>query len=64
MELTPVQRRTLERLIGTGQRPTFAADLVPRLRDRIEEAARAFEPAEPTHGTPNGTIPEAAQNPR
>jgi hypothetical protein len=47
VELTPVQRRTLERLIGTGERPTFPADLVPRLRDRIEEAARAFEPAEP-----------------
>src|SRR5512132_2558464 len=47
MELTSVQRRTLERLIGTDARPIFAADLVPRLRDRIEEAARAFEPSEP-----------------
>jgi hypothetical protein len=47
MELTPVQQRTLERLIGTEPRPTFPADLVPRLRDRIEEAARAFEPVEP-----------------
>jgi hypothetical protein len=45
--LTPVQRRTLERLIGTAERPTFPTDLVPRLRDRIEEAARAFEPSEP-----------------
>jgi hypothetical protein len=47
MELTSVQRRTLERLIGTGERPSFPTDLVPRLRDRIEEAARAFEPTEP-----------------
>jgi PD-(D/E)XK nuclease superfamily len=47
MELTSVQRRTLERLIGTGPRPVYPADLVPRLRDRIEEAARAFEPAQP-----------------
>jgi hypothetical protein len=47
MELTSVQRRTLERLIGTDARPSFPADLVPRLRDRIEEAARAFEPSEP-----------------
>jgi PD-(D/E)XK nuclease superfamily len=45
--LTPVQRRTLERLIGTGERPTFRADVVLRLRDRIEEAARAFESSEP-----------------
>lgn len=42
-----MQRRTLERLIGTGERPLYPADLVPRLRDRIEEAARAFEPSEP-----------------
>ena len=47
MELTSVQSRTLERLIGAGARPSFPADLVPRLRDRIEEAARAFEPSEP-----------------
>jgi PD-(D/E)XK nuclease superfamily len=47
MELTSVQRRTLERLIGVGERPSFPADLVPRLRDRIEEAARAFEPSQP-----------------
>jgi hypothetical protein len=47
MQLTSVQRRTLERLIGTGERPSFPGDLVPRLRDRIEEAARAFEPSEP-----------------
>jgi hypothetical protein len=47
VELTSAQRRTLERLIGTGERPSFPADLVPRLRDRMEEAARAFELAEP-----------------
>jgi hypothetical protein len=47
VELTVVQRRTLERLIGTGERPTFPADVVRRLRDRVEETARAFEPAEP-----------------
>lgn len=47
LELTPAQRRTLDGLIGTGQRPVFPMDAVVRLRDRIEEAARAFEPAEP-----------------
>jgi len=47
LDLSPVQRRTLQRLIGTDERPVFPADLVPRLRDRIEDAARAFEPAEP-----------------
>jgi len=43
LELTTVQRRTLEGLIGTGERPAFAPDVVPRIRDRIEEAARAVE---------------------
>ena len=43
IELSPAQQRTLERLIGTGERPVFPADLVPRLRDRIEDAARSLE---------------------
>jgi hypothetical protein len=47
VELTPAQRRTLDGLIGSGERPLFAADLVPRLRDRVEEAARAFELEQP-----------------
>jgi hypothetical protein len=47
LELTPSQRRTLEGLIGTGERPAFPPDLAQRLRDRIEEAVRAFEPVEP-----------------
>ena len=46
-ELTPSQRRTLDGLIGSADRPAFPADAVPRLRDRIEEAARAFELPEP-----------------
>lgn len=46
-ELTPAQRRTLEGLIGTGERPVFAPDVLLRLRDRIEEAARAFESPQP-----------------
>jgi hypothetical protein len=45
--LTPIQRRTLEGLIGTGERPTFPADLERRLRDRIEDAVRALELREP-----------------
>lgn len=45
--LTATQRRTLDGLIGTGERPTFPGDLVPRVRDRIEEAARGCELAEP-----------------
>jgi hypothetical protein len=44
LDLGPAQRRTLEGLIGTGDRPTFPPDLVPRVRDRIEEAVRAYEP--------------------
>jgi hypothetical protein len=47
VELSPPQRRTLERLIGQGERPLFSADVVSRLRDRIEEAVRAVELAEP-----------------
>jgi hypothetical protein len=47
LELTPPQRRTLDGLIGSGDRPTFPPDLVPRVRDRIEEAARTVELAEP-----------------
>jgi PD-(D/E)XK nuclease superfamily len=46
-DLAPAQRRTLEALIGTGERPVVPSDLVPRLRDRIEEAVRAFEPERP-----------------
>ena len=47
MQLTEPQRRTLDRLIGTGDRPTFPAELAQRLRDRIEGAARELELAEP-----------------
>jgi hypothetical protein len=43
MQLTDPQRRTLERLIGTADRPIFAADLRQRLVDRIEVAARELE---------------------
>lgn len=47
MQLTAPQRRTLERLIGTGERPIFAPDLRQRLVDRIEGAARELELADP-----------------
>jgi hypothetical protein len=46
LEMTPAQRRTLEGLIGTGERPSFPGDLVQGVRDRIEEAVRAVEPSE------------------
>ncbi|HYJ61170.1 MAG TPA: PD-(D/E)XK nuclease family protein [Actinomycetota bacterium] len=46
MQLTDPQRRTLDQLIGTGERPVFAADLVQRLRDRIEDATRELAGAE------------------
>jgi PD-(D/E)XK nuclease superfamily len=47
LELAPPQRRTLERLIGTGERPVFPPDVVPRIRDRIEEATRGVELPQP-----------------
>ena len=47
MQLTEPQRRTLERLIGTGERPVFPAGISQRLRDRIEEAARGLDLAVP-----------------
>lgn len=37
----------MERLIGIAERPFAPIDVAGRLRDRIEEAARAFELAEP-----------------
>lgn len=43
MQLTDPQRRTLEQLIGTGERPMFPGDLAQRLRDRIEGAARELD---------------------
>jgi hypothetical protein len=46
-ELTPSQRRTLDGLIGPVDQAAFPTDAVPRLRDRIEEAVRAFELPEP-----------------
>jgi hypothetical protein len=47
MELTTVQRRTMESLIGTGQRPSFPTGLAERLRDRIEDAVRTLDLAQP-----------------
>jgi hypothetical protein len=47
MQLTDPQRQTLQRLIGTGDRPVFPADLAQRLRDRIEEAVRSLDLPEP-----------------
>jgi PD-(D/E)XK nuclease superfamily protein len=43
MQLTDPQRRTLEQLIGSGERPSFPSDLAQRLRDRIEEAVRGLD---------------------
>ncbi len=47
MQLTEPQQRTWDRLISSGPRPTFPADLSQRLRDRIEGAVRELELAEP-----------------
>ncbi len=47
MELTDPQRRTLDQLIGTADRPVFPADLAQRTRDRIEDAVRGLELATP-----------------
>ena len=46
MQLTDPQRRTLEQLIGTTDRPVFPSDLAQRLRDRIEGAARGLDLSE------------------
>ena len=46
MQLTDPQQRTLQQLIGTGERPTFPSDLPQRLRDRIEEAVRGLDLSE------------------
>jgi hypothetical protein len=45
--LTTVQRRTTEMLIGTSERPAFPLSLAERLRDRIEDAVRTLDLAEP-----------------
>lgn len=47
MQLTDPQRRVWDRLIGGGERPTFAPDLPQRLRDRIEGDVRELELPEP-----------------
>jgi hypothetical protein len=47
LELSPAQRRTLDGLIGESRRAAVPSDAVQRLRDRIEEAARAFELPDP-----------------
>ena len=47
MQMTDPQRRTLEQLIGIGERPLFPADLRQRLVDRIEDAVRGLELREP-----------------
>ncbi len=46
-DLAPAQRRTLEELIGTGERPRFPPGLVERIRARIEEAVRDARLPEP-----------------
>ena len=47
LELSPAQRRTMDGLIGEARRAAVPSDAVQRLRDRIEEAARAFELPDP-----------------
>lgn len=47
VELTAVQQRTLEALVGGSEAPAFPRDLAQRLRDRIEQAARELELREP-----------------
>jgi len=46
IELTAPQRRTMERLIGGIDHPTFPLDIAQRLRDRIEEAVRGLDLSE------------------
>lgn len=47
MEVTAVQRRTLDVLIGARHRPSVPSDLHVRLRDRLEAAVRGLESREP-----------------
>ncbi len=51
MEVTAVQRRTLDVLIGGGERPVVPPRACVRLRDRIEGAVRGLEPPEPLYLT-------------
>jgi len=46
MDLTPVQRRTLERLIGLGAAPAFDSDLAGRIRAGLESGLQATLPGE------------------
>lgn len=47
LELSTAQQRTMDGLIGEARRAAVPSDAVQRLRDRIEEAARAFELPDP-----------------
>jgi len=47
MQLTDPQTRTLHGLIGTGEHPSFPAELPQLLRDRIEEAVRGLDLPDP-----------------
>ena len=47
MQLTDPQRRTLEGLIGTGDRPTFPAGTAQRLRDSVGGGVRELELDDP-----------------
>jgi hypothetical protein len=47
VDVTAVQQRTLDRLIGKEPRPVFPADVAQGLRDRIEDAVRGLDLSEP-----------------
>jgi PD-(D/E)XK nuclease superfamily len=47
VDVTAVQQRTLDRLIGNEPRPVFPADVAQGLRDRIEDAVRGLDLSEP-----------------
>ena len=51
MEMTGLQRRTLDVLIGGDDHPIFSPGVAVRLRDRIEGAVRALEPPNPLYLT-------------
>jgi PD-(D/E)XK nuclease superfamily protein len=60
VDSTPVQRRTLDRLIALDARRAFRPELSTTIRDRIEDAVRGLSLAEPLYLT-KGRLTDAGR---